>query len=127
MRALLLLSILAHASGFVPGAAPGAAVDALGRRSAFKLAALGTLAAVAAPSPALAEFCSGKCKDPDAEAKAARRKELQLGTSSAPPPTIAGLIEKSIQQQEDVLGMSLSDAEKQKIEERVRAAYPGIQ
>ena len=52
---------------------------------------------------------------------------MHAGTSAAPPPTMAGLIAKSIQEKEDVLGMSLSEAEKQKVEERVRAAFPGLQ
>ena len=36
------------------------------------------------------------------------------------------MVESSIKQQEDTLGMSLSDQEKKKLEDKMRAAYPNM-
>jgi cell envelope opacity-associated protein A len=78
-----------------------------------------------ASQPALAATtCLGKC--PEDPQKVAERRAIQTGTSSATPPTFAALVAQSIQQREDALGMSLSEDDKKKIVEKVRAAYPGV-
>ena len=69
------------------------------------------------------QVCFGKC--PEDPAKAAERRAIQNGSSNKPPPTFAQLVEASITQRENTLGMSLSDEEKAQIEAKVRAAYPG--
>ena len=123
LRSVLMCLLVGLASGLriATGAGAGAA---LGRRAAVaRFAALG---AVGAAAPALADTCVGKCADPLAAEKAAKRLEMATGRGATPPPTIAEMVQKSIDQQENVLGMSLSDAEKAKLEEKVRASYPGI-
>ena len=52
---------------------------------------------------------------------------LQNGSQAkAMPATFAELVAKTIEQKENTLGMSLSEAEKKQVEERVRKAYPGV-
>ena len=95
-------------------------LTSLSRRSAIA----GIAPIALAGSVSAADTCFGKC--PEDATKRAERLAVQLGTSAAVPPTIEQLIQKSIQQRENTLGMELSDGEKEKIAEKVRAAYPGV-
>lgn len=96
----------------------------IGRRSI--LAASIPVSAIA--SPALAESCLGKCPDPNAEAKAAERRAIQTGSKSAGKPlTFAEMLEKSVKQREETLGMSLSEDERKELEQKMRLAFPGVQ
>ena len=99
-------------------------LDGISRRSAV-MGFTALAPAVLAPHIASAETCLGKCpEDPE---KAAARRALQNGSQAkAMPATFAELVAKTIEQKENTLGMSLSEAEKKQVEERVRKAYPGV-